>query len=91
MRTLQCLIVTRMTPLHPQLSPCVVACCVLPAADMFPIQTEEQQEGFGGNPFGESATKDGIKKVQGSSKTSRVSCRRSVHFAVRSLDSLFCA
>jgi hypothetical protein len=38
------------------------------------VQTEREPEGFGGNPFGEArSTKDGFKRVQTSSKTSRVS------------------
>lgn len=33
---------------------------------------DEQAEGFGANPFGEATEKNGMKRVQQSSKTSRV-------------------
>lgn len=33
---------------------------------------DEQLEGFGANPFGEATEKNGMKRVQQSSKTSRV-------------------
>lgn len=45
-------------------------CCLL--ADVFPVQMEDQPEGFGG-PFGDaSANEKGFKRYQASSKTSRV-------------------
>jgi hypothetical protein len=50
---------------------------------VFPVQTEREPEGFGGNSFGEArSSKDGLKRVQASSKTSRVSAAAAAAAAV---------
>lgn len=49
------------------------SCCLCLHTDVFPLQTErEQPEGFGAFVDGNTDRKAGFKRLQNSSKTSRV-------------------